>query len=65
MLHIRLSLSLNSFALPRQRLLTTTALLPNYRGQIRTALHQSVGAAYLLFGFLSENHGQSCLSAEK
>ena len=37
----------------------------SYREQIRTALHQSVRAAYLLFGFPYEDRRQSCLSAEK
>jgi hypothetical protein len=32
---------------------------------MRTALHQSVRAAYLLVGFPHENRRQSCLSADK
>ena len=36
-----------------------------YREQIREALHQSVHAAYLLFGFPSDDRRQSCLSDEK
>ena len=37
----------------------------SYRSQIRTALHQSVRAAYLLFGFPCDDRRQSCLSADK
>ena len=36
-----------------------------YRGKMRAALHQSVRAAYLLFGFPHEDRRQSCLSADK
>ncbi len=36
-----------------------------YRDQMRTALHQSVRAAYLLFGFPHEDRRQSCLSDDK
>jgi hypothetical protein len=36
-----------------------------YRDDMRTALHQSVHAAYLLFGFPSEDRRASCLSDEK
>jgi hypothetical protein len=36
-----------------------------YRDRMRQALHQSVRAAYLLFGFPGDNRRQSCLSAEK
>ena len=36
-----------------------------YRERMRTALHQSVHSAYLLFGFPSDDRRQSCLSAER
>jgi hypothetical protein len=36
-----------------------------YRDQMRTALHQSVRAAYILFGFPHEDRRQSCLSDDK
>jgi hypothetical protein len=36
-----------------------------YRDRMRQALHQSVRAAYLLFGFPVDDRRQSCLSAEK
>ena len=39
--------------------------MASYRSQIRIALHQSVRAAYLLFGFPCDDRRQSCLSAEK
>ena len=37
----------------------------SYREHMRLALHQSVRAAYLLFGFPSEDRRDSCLSADK
>jgi hypothetical protein len=36
-----------------------------YRHDMRTALHQSVHSAYMLFGYPTEDRRQSCLSAEK